>query len=212
MKLSSQHLLDIIKFLNTAEKLKCELRHSWLSSGRQESVAEHSWRMGLMIILLAPYLSRPINIEKCLKMAILHDLAEAKVGDIPTFEAQDMEVKKKKQEMELNAMKEMCSSLPKSLGTDLFSIWEEYEQKKSFEALFVNAIDKIEVHLQHVEASLTTWLELEKDMFFQDKWMKAHCQFEPLLSEVCEKILELGIDKLIEAKEDVKVIAQRASS
>ncbi|MDZ4323104.1 MAG: HD domain-containing protein, partial [Alphaproteobacteria bacterium] len=77
-----------VQFLNIAEKLKCEMRHSWLSSGRQESVAEHSWRMGLMVMTFFPYLSQKVDLEKCLKMAILHDLAEAEVGDIPVFETQ----------------------------------------------------------------------------------------------------------------------------
>ncbi|MBY0292948.1 MAG: HD domain-containing protein, partial [Alphaproteobacteria bacterium] len=56
-------MLRMIKFLNVAEKLKCELRHSWLSSGRRESVAEHTWRMSLMVILFAPYLSKPVDLE-----------------------------------------------------------------------------------------------------------------------------------------------------
>jgi putative hydrolases of HD superfamily len=210
--LSSENLLEIFKFLNVAEKLKCEMRHSWLSSGRQESVAEHSWRMSLMVILFAPYLSQPVNLEKCLKMAILHDLAEAEVGDIPVFEAQEKEIKERKKVLEWEAMKNLCATLPPSLGNDLFSLWEEYEEKKCFEALFVNALDKIEVHLQHVEAPLSTWIEIERDMLFQDKWMKAHCQFDPALLETAEKILQLGIEKLAAAGEDIESIARRATS
>lgn len=210
--LSSENLLEIFKFLNVAEKLKCEMRHSWLSCGRQESVAEHSWRMGLMVILFAPYLSQPVNLEKCLKMAILHDLAEAEAGDIPVFEAQEKEIKERKKVLELKAMKNICATLPPSLGDDLFSLWEEYEEKKSFEALFVNALDKIEVHLQHVEAPLSTWIEIERDMLFQDKWMRAHCQFDPVLLQTAEKVLQLGVEKLVAAGEDVELIARRATS
>lgn len=210
--LSPENLLEIFKFLNVAEKLKCEMRHSWLSCGRQESVAEHSWRMGLMVILFAPYLSQPVNLEKCLKMAILHDLAEAEAGDIPVFEAQEKEIKERKKVLELKAMKNICATLPPSLGDDLFSLWEEYEEKKSFEALFVNALDKIEVHLQHVEAPLSTWIEIERDMLFQDKWMRAHCQFDPVLLQTAEKVLQLGVEKLVAAGEDVELIARRATS
>jgi len=63
-------LENILKFIHQSEKLKNELRHSWTSSGRQESVAEHCWRTSLMIILLAPKLEESINLEKALKMAI----------------------------------------------------------------------------------------------------------------------------------------------
>lgn len=209
--LSSEQLLELIRFLNIAEKLKSELRHSWLSCHRQESVAEHSWRMSLMVILFAPYLNKPVNMEKCLKMAILHDLAEAEVGDIPVFETQSKEAKERKQALELAAMKKMCAALPKPLGEDMFSLWLEYEEKQSFEALFVNALDKIEVHLQHVEAPLSTWIEAERDMLFQDKWMKDHCKFDPVLMEFAEKIIQLGIEKLTTAGEDIDLIVQRAS-
>ncbi len=210
--IAPKQLIDIIKFLNIAEKLKSELRHSWLSCHRQESVAEHSWRMCLMVILFAPYLSQPVDMEKCLKMAVLHDLAEAETGDIPVFDTQDPKVKKRKQVLELASMKKICAILPHPLGEEMFSIWIEYEEKKSFEACFVNALDKIEVHLQHVEAPLSTWIEAERDMLFQDKWMKDHCKCDPVLLELAEKIIQLGIEKLIKAGEDVDIIAQRATA
>lgn len=207
---SPEHLTRLIQFLNVAEKLKCELRHSWLSSGQQESVAEHSWRMSLMVILMAPSLNQPVNIEKCLKMAILHDLAEAEVGDIPVFETQSLEAKQRKQALERQAMIKLCASLQDKMGDDLLSLWEEYEEKQSFEAKFINALDKIEVHLQHVEAPLSTWTEPERDMLFQEKWLRAHCRFEPTLLALAEEILTQGVQKLEEAGEDVSLIAQRA--
>lgn len=208
--LSPEHLTRLIHFLNIAEKLKCEMRHSWLSSDRQESVAEHSWRMSIMVVLLAPYLSQPVNIEKCLKMAILHDLAEAEVGDIPVFETQTEEAKRHKQEKERAAMIKLCNDLQDKVGEELLAIWEEYEEKQSFEAKFVNALDKIEVHLQHVEASLSTWTGPERDMFFQNKWLRDHCRFDPSLFEFAEEVLRLGVQKIKDAGEDVNLIAQRA--
>ncbi len=208
---SSEHILRIIQFLNVAEKLKCEMRHSWLSSGRQESVAEHTWRMSLMVILLAPSMDQPVNLEKCLKMAILHDLAEAEVGDIPVFETQTVEAKQKKQALETAAMKKLCDSLQNPMGIELYTLWEEYEAKESYEAKFVNAIDKIEVHLQHVEAPFSTWMEIEKDMLFQEKWMKAHCRFDKTLLALAEEVLNQGIQKLEGEGEDIPIIARRAA-
>ena len=77
---------NILQVIALAEKLKYEMRHSWLSNGRQESVAEHTWRMSLMAILVEPYLDQKVNIEKLLKMVIIHDLVEAEAGDIPVFD------------------------------------------------------------------------------------------------------------------------------
>ena len=210
--LAPDQMLRMIKFLNVAEKLKCELRHSWLSSGRQESVAEHTWRMSLMVILFAPYLSKPVDLEKCLKIAILHDLAEAKVGDIPVFETQNLKAKQRKQALEQSAMVELCASLQDKLGDELFSLWEEYEEKDSFEAQFVNALDKLEVFLQHVEAPLSSWTEFEKDMLFQEKWLPAHCPFDMTSLPLADEVLTHGVQKPEDAGEDVSQIAHRAAS
>ncbi|MBX9621223.1 MAG: HD domain-containing protein [Alphaproteobacteria bacterium] len=201
-----------IQFLNIAEKLKCEMRHSWLSTGRQESVAEHSWRMSLMVMTFYPCLSQKVNLEKCLKMAILHDLAEAEVGDIPVFETQTLEAKKSKFIAEKMAMEKICVLIEGPLGQEFFTLWEEYESKASYEAKFINALDKIEVFLQHVEAPLSTWTELEKDMLFQEKWLRSHCRFEPFLLELAEEIIGQGIQKIKDAGENISKIAERATA
>lgn len=209
---TKESLQQYIHFLNIAEKLKCEMRHSWLSSGRQESVAEHSWRMGLMVMTFYPHLSQKVDLEKCLKMAILHDLAEAEVGDIPVFETQTLEAKHNKFIAEKAAMEKICALIEGPLGQELFTLWEEYESKYSYEAKFINALDKLEVFLQHVEAPLSTWTELERDMLFQEKWLRAHCRFEPCLLAFAEEIMSQGIQKVKDAGEDISKIAERAAS
>ena len=75
-------LLDI---LSVAEKLKCNTRHSYTSSGRKESVAEHSWRLALMALLLRDEFPEA-DMDRVLRMCIIHDLGEAFTGDIPAFE------------------------------------------------------------------------------------------------------------------------------
>ena len=71
-----------IEFLNVIEKLKCNTRHSWTSSGRQESVAEHSWRLAVMAMLCADEYPN-VDINKVIKMCLIHDWGEAITGDIP---------------------------------------------------------------------------------------------------------------------------------
>lgn len=72
-------LIQILQLLHEVEQLKKELRHSWLSDGRQESVAEHTWRMSLMAILLQEHLTQPIDMLKVMKMITIHDINEAYV-------------------------------------------------------------------------------------------------------------------------------------
>ena len=76
----------ILEVLTLAERLKFELRHSFISSGRQESVAEHTWRMSLMAVLIEPLLKQKIDAARLLKMVILHDLVEAEARDISALD------------------------------------------------------------------------------------------------------------------------------
>ena len=75
----------LLDFLAQAEKLKCNTRHSWTSSDRHESVAEHSWRLVLMAYLMKDEFP-DTDIAKVMLMCAVHDLGEAVTGDIPAFE------------------------------------------------------------------------------------------------------------------------------
>lgn len=72
-------LIQILQLLHEVEQLKKELRHSWLSDGRQESVAEHTWRMSLMAMLLQSHLIQSVDMLKVMKMITIHDINEAYV-------------------------------------------------------------------------------------------------------------------------------------
>lgn len=76
---------ELTEILGVAERLKCNTRHCFTSSGRHESVAEHSWRVALMAMLLRPEFPEA-DMDKVIRMCLIHDLGEAFTGDIPTFE------------------------------------------------------------------------------------------------------------------------------
>lgn len=138
----------IIDFLHQAEKLKTVLRHSWLSSGRRESVAEHSWRMALMAILISPYLDEKVDLLKSLKLTIVHDLVEINYKDNPAFKKQPAD----KAIQERKSLIKLTATLPLEMSAELRSLWEEYEAGITYEAKFAKALDKTEVLLQHNEA------------------------------------------------------------
>src|ERR1700704_5344946 len=79
-------IASILKVLSLAERLKFELRHSYTSSGRQESVAEHTWRMALMAVLIEPLLPKKVDTARLLKMIIIHDLVEAEAKDVSALD------------------------------------------------------------------------------------------------------------------------------
>lgn len=74
---------EFLAFLARLEKLKCNTRHSWTSSGRHESVAEHSWRLAMLALLLRDALPE-VDMDKVLRMCLIHDVGEAVTGDIPS--------------------------------------------------------------------------------------------------------------------------------
>ena len=76
---------ELLEILSVAEKLKCNTRHCYTSSGRRESVAEHSWRTSLMAMLLTKEFPEA-DMDKVIRMCLIHDMGEAFTGDIPTFE------------------------------------------------------------------------------------------------------------------------------
>lgn len=91
--------------------MKFELRHSWLSSGRQESVAEHTWQMAIMAVLVHSHLEKPVNLEHTLKMILVHDLAEAETGDIPFFEkSQRQEQKAEHEQVAIENIRKMLDA------------------------------------------------------------------------------------------------------
>lgn len=173
-------LEDIYKVIKLGEKLKSEMRHSWLSDGRQESVAEHTWRVSLMAMLLEPYLNQKVDIGKLLKMIIIHDLVEAEARDIPAFDTMNNEQRKKEKELsELKAIENIKNTLQGDLGEEIFNLWIEFEQKETFEAKVANALDKLEAQIQHNEADINTWIDIEYKMSFM---LAKHTEFDSILT------------------------------
>src|SRR3990167_9279951 len=118
---------QILKFLHETEKLKSVLRHSWLSSGRRESVAEHTWRMALMALLLQSYLDEKVDLIKTIKLILVHDLGEIHATDFPAFKKQP----DNKADLERKGLLKLVKPLPDKLSTEIFNLRKEYEKAKT---------------------------------------------------------------------------------
>lgn len=150
-------IAGIIEFIKKAEKLKTELRHSWTSNvSRRESVAEHTWSSCLLAIVLFDEISSRVDQLRVLKMIIVHDLAEAVIGDIPAFEVSKRQ--EEKFENEERAMREITASLEnRRLADEIIALWNEFEERKTPEAMLAKACDKFDVLLQHLNTDIKTW-------------------------------------------------------
>ncbi|GAL04015.1 HMP-PP hydrolase (pyridoxal phosphatase) Cof [Photobacterium aphoticum] len=124
-------LAGILAFLNGAEQLKQTLRSAHTSNGRQESTAEHTWRLCLMVMLFEKQFS-DIDMLKLLKMCIIHDLGEAISGDIA---AVDQIEGHDKGAQERTDLLQLMAPLPQDLQDEILLLWDEYEHASSPEAM-----------------------------------------------------------------------------
>ena len=137
----------VLTFLRAAERLKTVARSGWTSTGEQESVAEHTWRLCLMAMLL--YGRTPgIDLARLLRMCLIHDLGEAIGGDVPAPAQQGGTPKADRERTDLL---ELTAALPPPLRHEILELWDEYEVAGSPEARLAKGLDKLETILQHTQ-------------------------------------------------------------
>jgi putative hydrolase of HD superfamily len=156
---------EYISFLSVIEKLKCNTRHSWTSSGRAESVAEHSWRLAVMALLCADEFPK-LDINKVIKMCLIHDFGEALTGDVPSFWKTD-----EHEEEERRAIESLLGRLPEQLRSELGALFAEMEAKETQEAKLYKALDNMEAVVSHNEAPISTWIprEYEENLIYGEE-------------------------------------------
>jgi putative hydrolase of HD superfamily len=135
----------ILEFLRAAERLKVETRSAWTSAGERESVAEHTWRLSLMALVLAGYVP-DVDFARLVKICIVHDLGEALGGDIP---APEQARRGAKADEERRHLLRLLEPLPERLRAEITALWDEYEGARTPEAKLAKALDKLETILQH---------------------------------------------------------------
>ena len=203
----TEKLQLILKVLTLAERLKFELRHSYTSNGRQESVAEHTWRMSLMAVLIEPLLTKKVDIARLLKMIIIHDLVEAEAKDVSALDIlRNPEIKILKIEREKKAIENLRASLININGQEIYDLFYEFEDKTTYESKVANALDKLEVQLQHNHADISTWEEIEYDMSFM---MDKHTEFDETISILRQLIEENAEMKMKSAGINTELVKAR---
>ena len=188
--MESRKLIDFLKII---EKNKCNTRHSWTSSGRHESVAEHCWRTAVMALLVADEFP-DINIEKVVKMCLIHDFGEAITGDVPAFlkTARD-------EEQEDIATVELLKHLPDGVANEFSALFLEMSEQSTEEAKLFKALDKLEGLISHNEGPLDTWLPLEHTLNLT--YGQENVAYSEYLTMLREEIRQCSIDKMNQAKE-----------
>ena len=185
---------EYLEILHVAERLKDTTRHCTTSKGRTESVAEHSWRVSLMALLLKHEFA-DADMNRVVEMCLIHDLGECFTGDIPTFDKNDSD-----RAQEDTLLKKWLDTLPADVSEELFELFNEMNMKTTKEAKLYNALDKLEALIQHNEAPLDTWSENEKELNKTYAFDKV--DFSDWLLALRKEILNDTIEKLAEDVSD----------
>lgn len=148
-----------VPFFHMLERLKTTKREGWrrFGIGHGESISDHMYRMSLMTLFAPASLTAKLDIPRCTKMALIHDMAEALVGDITPV---DGVPKVEKNRRESTTMDYFVNGLLGRVnggmtGKEIKDIWQEYEDSETLESLFVHDIDKVELILQMLEYEKT---------------------------------------------------------
>ena len=188
--------MDVHKLLETlhiAERLKDELRHCDTSKGRRESVAEHSWRIALMALFMQDEFPE-LDINKVIRMCLIHDLGECFTGDIPTFlkTAED-------EQKEDRVLANWVASLPEPYCRELAALYDEMNALQTGEARLYKSLDKLEALIQHNEADISTWIPLEYDL--QMTYGNEECKFTEYIQRLRDEVRKDSKRKIEESKQ-----------
>lgn len=181
---------ELLEIMSVAEKLKDATRHCYTSGGRRESVAEHSWRTALMAYFVSSEFPEA-NLEKLLKMCLIHDMGEAFTGDIPAFEKTEKDEKREEQ-----LLSEWVKALPEPFTGEMSGLFREMKELKSLEAKIFKALDNLEALIQHNESDIRTWLPLEYSL--QMTYGNDKAEFSDYLKKLRDEVREDSKKKIAE--------------
>ncbi|MBQ8180566.1 MAG: HD domain-containing protein [Ruminococcus sp.] len=168
----------LLEVLSVAERLKDATRHCYTRNGRHESVAEHSWMMTLMAFFIKDEFP-DADMNKVIKMCIIHDLGEAFTGDIPTFDKT-----KANEETEEKLLYAWVNTLPENYKAEMTALYDEMAKRETIEAKVYKAIDGLEALIQHNISDLSTWIPKEYEL------NKTYADDKVAFSEYLKKLRE----------------------
>lgn len=179
---------ELLEAMAVAVRLKDTTRHCYTEKGRHESVAEHCWMAALMAFFLQEEFPEA-DMDKVIRMCLIHDLGEAFTGDIPTFEKTE-----ENERTEEQLLREWVAALPKVCRDEMTALYDEMERRESLEAQIYKAIDNLEAVIQHNFSDLSTWIPQEYELnktYGDDK-----VAFSPYLTALREKVRQDTLRKI----------------
>jgi putative hydrolases of HD superfamily len=146
-------------FLNEADRLKSVLRATTLVDGsRPENSGEHSWHLALYALVLADQAPPGVDINRVIRMLLIHDLVEIDVGDVP-IHSQNGQAHASAETLaaEARAADRIFGLLPNDLRTELRVLWDEFEAAETPDAVFAKSLDRVQPVMANLMSGGGTW-------------------------------------------------------
>lgn len=144
-----------IEFVLVIDEMKNVLRRNLVVDGsRRENDAEHSWHLAMLAMILEEYSSQKVDIERVLKITLVHDLVEVYAGDTFAYDAKGNE---DKLDREIEAANRLFGMLDPVQGAEIRALWDEFEAKETAESRYANAVDRLQPLLLNYMTNGHTW-------------------------------------------------------
>ena len=146
-----------LAFIAKLGELKSVIRRNYLADGsRQENTAEHSWHVAMMAWICADQADEPVDVNRAVRMLLLHDVVEIEAGDTYIYDA---EGRRDQEERERAAAECLFGLLPEEQANEFLALWNEYEARQTPEARYAKAIDSLLPLLQTTANGGEAWRE-----------------------------------------------------
>lgn len=146
-----------LSFLREIDQLKNVVRKSPLiDQSRKENSAEHSWHLAMYALILSGSSNQTINVDRVIRMLLIHDIVEIDAGDHPIHESTNCENQEKREQQAANRI---FGILPDSQSEELMALWQEFEAGDSNDAAFAKSLDRMQPLIHNIATNGGTWAE-----------------------------------------------------
>jgi putative hydrolase of HD superfamily len=184
----------LLEFIVEAEQLKAVMRKTRPTGmDRYENSAEHSWHVCLAALALKDYANEPVNVDRVIRMLLIHDLGEIDAGDTIVYASQSPEQKAK----EKAGVHRLLNMLPEGQAAEYKQLWDEFEGGNTADAVYARAIDRVPPLLHNLHGGGHSWREhnipLEKVFALNSRIGKGSEKLWAVLQEKIESAVGQGL-------------------
>lgn len=187
-----------LTFLREIDKLKSVVRKSPLiDQSRRENSAEHSWHLAMYALILSNLSNSPVNIDRVIRMLLIHDIVEIDAGDQPLHESTNIDSQKA---LEYCAAQRIFGILLDGQGEQLIKLWQEFEAGESNDAAFAKSLDRMQPLIHNIATGGGTWTEahVTKDQV-KERYGPVIAGGSAELWSEAEKLVEAHFDRKLDS-------------